>query len=170
MIIDLIAMENSPHRFAAAISPAEIDLEIEGASLKNDARIEAVITRHIAQADVEGEIIAGVELECSRCLQPVERTLKFPFRASFVAPEHYSEAKEVELRADDLEIAVLGDNRVNVAELVREQILLNLPVKVYCADDCKGLCPQCGANRNLIDCKCGEKDIDPRWAALKNLK
>jgi uncharacterized protein len=69
-----------------------------------------------------------------------------------------------------LEIAILESNNIDVAELVREQILLNLPEQVFCAEDCKGLCPQCGANRNLIDCKCEEKEIDPRWAALKNLK
>jgi uncharacterized protein len=170
MIIDLIAMESSPYRFAATIAPAEIELESEGAMLTSDARIEAVVTRHIAQADVDGEINADVELECSRCLQPVAQTLNFQFRASFVAPENYSEAKETELRADDLEIAILESNDIDVAELVREQILLNLPAQVYCAEDCKGLCPQCGANRNLIDCKCEEKEIDPRWAALKGLK
>jgi uncharacterized protein len=170
MIIDLIAMESSPYRFAATIAPAKIDLESEGAALKSSARIEADVTRHIAQADIEGEINADVELECSRCLQPVARNLKFSFRASFVAPENYSEAKETELRADDLEIAILESNTIDIAELIREQILLNLPAQVYCAEDCKGLCPQCGANRNLIDCKCEEKEIDPRWAALKNLK
>ncbi|HEX8637491.1 MAG TPA: DUF177 domain-containing protein, partial [Pyrinomonadaceae bacterium] len=68
------------------------------------------------------------------------------------------------------DIAVLDNNKIDVAEIVREQILLNLPEPVYCRDDCKGLCPQCGANRNLIDCKCEEKEIDPRWAALKGLK
>lgn len=170
MIVDLIAMENSPHRLAATIAPAEIDLQSEGASLKSDARVDAVVTRRIAQADVEGEIAANVELECSRCLLPVEKSLKFSFRAAYVAPEHYTEAKEIELRGDDLEIAVLGDNKINVAELVREQILLNLPAQIYCSDDCRGLCPQCGANRNLVDCKCEGKEVDPRWAALRNLK
>jgi uncharacterized protein len=170
MIIDLIAMENSPHRFAATISPAEIDLESGDVALKNEVRVEGSVTRHIAQADVEGEIEAVVGLECSRCLLPVERNLKFPFSVGFVAPEHYSEAKELELRADDLDIAVLDDNKIDVAEIVREQILLNLPEPIYCREDCRGLCPQCGANRNLIDCKCEEKEFDPRWAALKGLK
>jgi uncharacterized protein len=53
---------------------------------------------------------------------------------------------------------------------VREQILLNLPEQVFCKEDCKGLCQKCGANRNLIDCKCDSDETDPRWAALKNLK
>lgn len=170
MIIDLIAMENSPHRFAAAVAPAEIDLESEGVVLKNAARIEAVVTRHIAQADVEGKISVEAELECSRCLLSVGKNLEFSFSIGFVAPEHYSAAKELQLRADDLEIAVLDDNKIVVAELVREQILLNLPEQIYCRENCQGLCPQCGENRNLIDCKCEEKEIDPRWAALKDLK
>ena len=48
-------------------------------------------------------------------------------------------------------------------------LLLNLPEQVLCKEDCKGLCPECGTNLNLKDCDCGDKDIDPRWAALKNL-
>jgi uncharacterized protein len=57
-----------------------------------------------------------------------------------------------------------------LTELVREQILLAVPEQVFCREDCKGLCLKCSANRNLIDCNCEEKEIDPRWAALKNLK
>lgn len=170
MIIDLIAMENSPHRFATTVAPENIELESEGVKLKSAARIEAAVTRHIAQADVKGEIAAEVEMECSRCLLPIEKTLKFSFSVGFVAPENYSEAKETELRADDLEIAILDDNKIRVAELVREQILLNLPAQIYCREDCRGLCAQCGANRNLIDCQCEEKEVDPRWSALKGLK
>ncbi|MGH7783338.1 MAG: DUF177 domain-containing protein, partial [Candidatus Binatia bacterium] len=54
-------------------------------------------------------------------------------------------------------------------EVVREQILLDLPDQVFCTENCRGLCPKCGANRNLIDCKCEEDNVDPRWAALNNL-
>ena len=55
-------------------------------------------------------------------------------------------------------------------EVVREQILLAMPEQVFCWEDCKGLCPKCGTNLNLIDCKCADDEVDPRWAALKSLK
>jgi uncharacterized protein len=68
-----------------------------------------------------------------------------------------------------LDVAVYEGDKIDLGELVREQIILNQPEQVFCREDCKGLCEKCGANRNLIDCKCEEKEIDPRWAALKNL-
>jgi len=65
---------------------------------------------------------------------------------------------------------VFEGDELDLTELVREQILLNLPEQTFCNPDCKGLCPKCGQNRNLIDCNCEENETDPRWAALKNLK
>jgi uncharacterized protein len=59
---------------------------------------------------------------------------------------------------------------LDLTELAREQILLNLPSQVFCREDCQGLCQKCGANLNLIDCSCEESEVDPRWAALRNLK
>jgi uncharacterized protein len=76
---------------------------------------------------------------------------------------------DLEVEEADLDEQLVEGDEVDLTEIIREQILLNLPEQVLCKEDCKGLCPQCGANRNLIDCDCGEDEIDPRWAALKNL-
>ncbi len=170
MIIDLITLEKSPHSFDFTLASGEIDLESESVKLKDDVRIEGRLTNHIAQTDIEGEIIAAVELDCTRCLQKIERTLEFPFEAAFVTEENYTEAKEAELNAADLDVSIFDGTRIDMTELIREQIILNLPAQIFCSADCKGLCAKCGANRNLINCNCEEKEIDPRWAALKNLK
>ena len=76
---------------------------------------------------------------------------------------------EREVSVEELDTAVLEGYDLDLKEVVREQILLALPEQAFCREDCKGLCEKCGANRNLIDCKCTESDIDPRWSALKNL-
>jgi len=170
MIIDLITSGSSPFAFTVAFAPEEIDLEGENAELKSPVKVEGTLTKRIAQADLEGGISTDIIIECSRCLQPVEKSLNVPFDVSYVAPEHYSQAKEIELREDDLEVALFDGQNIDIKELVREQILLNLPTQEFCSDDCKGLCPKCGANRNLIDCNCEEKEVDPRWSALRNLK
>ena len=170
MIIDLVTLRSSPYAFKASFTPEEINLESENAELKSPANIEGTLSKRIVQADVDGEISAVVNIECSRCLQMVENNLNFPFHVSYIAPENLSEAKETELRDADLEIAPFDGQHIDIGELVREQIFLNLPTQVFCSEDCKGLCPKCGANRNLITCNCEEKEIDPRWAALKNLK
>jgi len=170
MIIDLITLEKSPYEFDFQLVPDQIDLESEDAVLKAPARVRGKLTKHIAQTDVEGMIEAELELECSRCLQKIDKKFEIPFHAAFVTPEHFTEAKEAELNADDLDVSILEGNEINMSELVREQILLNLPEQVFCKEDCKGLCEKCGANRNLINCNCLEEEIDPRWQGLRELK
>lgn len=170
MIIDLITLGSSPFAFAVLFAPDEIDLEAGDAELKSPVKIEGTLTKRIAQADIEGEISAAVVMECSRCLQTVEKFLNFPLNVGYVAPENYSAAKEVEVRTGDLEVALFDGQNIDIKELAREQILLNLPIQVFCSEDCKGLCPKCGANRNLINCNCEEKEVDPRWQSLRELK
>lgn len=170
MIIDLITLEKSPLHFSFSLAPDEIDLGEEAVKLKNTVKVEGDLTKRIVQTDVEGEISAEAEIECTRCLLATDAPLKISFSVSYVAPENYTAEREAEIREDDLQVAVLDDDKIDLTELVREQILLNLPEPFYCREDCKGLCQKCGANRNLIDCNCEEKEVDPRWAALKNLK
>ncbi len=170
MIVDLTTLKNSETSFDFTLAPEDVGLENEPASLINEVRAQVSLKKGIVQTDVEGKIFAKAVIDCSRCLQDVESDLDISFTAVFIAPEHYTEAKEAELETDDLEVSIIDDSKIDLIELVREQILLNLPLQVFCQQDCQGLCPKCGANRNLIDCKCKENEIDPRWASLKNLK
>lgn len=170
MIIDLIKLEKSPFEFNFTLAPAEIDLESEIAKLKDKTLIRGILTKQIAETDVSGNISADIEIECTRCLTPVEKSLEIPFRAVFIAPEHYLEDKETELGADDLDVSIVENDEINLTEIVREQILLNLPEQVFCREDCKGLCPVCGINKNTQSCDCEEKEIDPRWQGLRELK
>jgi uncharacterized protein len=170
MIVDVTTLKDAQTAFSFTISPEAIDLEDETLKLKESVRVEGNLKKGIAQTNVRGEISGMVEAECSRCLQAVEIPLNFPFDAVFVTTENYTQEKEVALRADDLEVSVFEGDKIDLTELAREQILLNLPAKVFCREDCQGLCQKCGANLNLIDCNCEEIETDPRWSALKNLK
>jgi uncharacterized protein len=170
MIIDLTTIKDAQTSFDVSIDPAQINLESETANVVNVARVRGKIKKGIVQTDVAGEIHTVVEIECSRCLQPTERSLDTPFSAAFVTAENYTQEKEAEINLDNLEVSIYGGDKIDLTELVREQILLNLPEQIFCRDDCRGFCQKCGANRNLIDCNCEEKEIDPRWSALKNLK
>ncbi len=169
MIVDLITIKDASGTFDFQIEPAEIDLESETAKVSEAVRVRGKIKKGIAQADVIGEIATTVTVECTRCLQPVEKPLIFPFNAAFVTQEFYTREKEAEVNLDDLEVSIYEGDKIDLNELAREQILLNLPEQVFCREDCLGLCEKCSANRNLIDCKCEKKEIDPRWAALRNL-
>ncbi|MGI9036042.1 MAG: YceD family protein [Pyrinomonadaceae bacterium] len=170
MIIDLINLKDATAAFDFLIEPDAVDLEAENVKLKNPVRVTGKVSRGIAQTNVAGKIFAEAEIECARCLQATEQNLEIPFKAAFVTPENYTQAKEAEIGTEDLDVSIFKGDKIDLNELVREQILLNLPEQIFCRADCRGLCEKCGANRNLINCNCIEKEVDPRWSALKNLK
>ena len=70
---------------------------------------------------------------------------------------------------DETEIGYYEKSGLPLEDVVREQVLLTLPGRALCREDCKGLCPHCGADRNAGDCGCGETAVDPRWHALAGI-
>lgn len=170
MNIDLFGLQEPALDFDFEISPAEINLNEETARLEQPVKIAGTLRKKIAQVDIEGQISGEIEIDCTRCLAGVKTALDFPFRAVYVTPENYTQDAEAELRAEDLEVAVFDGHQIDLTELAREQVLLNLPTRFLCREDCRGLCPKCGANQNTVNCNCAEKEIDPRWSALKELK
>ncbi len=87
----------------------------------------------------------------------------------FYRPPPAIEADELKIDEGEAEIGFYEGLGLELADVIKEQILLALPVKRVCREDCKGICPVCGANRNEVACDCHEKPADDRWAALKNL-
>ena len=169
-VIDLAELGNSPKRVEVRIPVGEIVLDAENVRLVDEVAFRADVARNEAGVSLKGTIGLKVELDCTRCLNAVPHTTDISFDVNYVSPEQFAAEKEHEIQAVDLETDVLEGDRIDVREIVREQILLDLPEQVFCKPDCKGLCPICGADRNLINCSCEEAEIDPRWAALKNLK
>ena len=170
MIVDLVEIEGSPRPFDFSISADELDLENANFRLRGDVQATGEVVKRAAQIDLKGSVKAPAEIDCTRCLEPVLQDLAIDFAVSFVTPENFASDKEREVAAEDLDLDVIDSDRIDLKDLVREQILLNLPEQVFCTPDCKGLCLKCGSNRNLIDCKCDLDETDPRWAALKNLR
>ena len=117
---------------------------------------------------VRGSLQTSVELRCDRCLGPVPVPVNVDFVANFVrATDPAAEAKE--LQDEDLEFSVYDGDSVDLDEIVREQILLALPARQLCREDCEGLCAACGKNLNAESCDCARHETDPRWAALADL-
>ena len=157
--------------FAHTYRPEEVELDEEGARLVSDAAVEGSATRKGGQVRLRGTIQTEVELLCDRCLAPERAPLAVEFDTSFVPQEVEAvKAENVELQAEDLILASYEGDAVDLDELVREQVLLALPSRHLCGEDCKGLCQQCGANLNEKDCSCEQGEADPRWAALADLK
>lgn len=117
---------------------------------------------------VRGRLAARVPQQCGRCLEPYTATVEPEIDARFV-PSPRRRGEEVELGADDLETDVYDNGVVDLNTLLETETTLLLPMKPLCRDDCRGLCPVCGGNRNLTACRCEVRVLDPRWAPLKLL-
>ncbi len=168
--VDKIAKAGS--EFVHTYAPEELVLDDEAARLTSAPEIRARIKRHGERIDLRGHISARAEVNCDRCLKTVNIPVETDFDAAYVPARMNTVVdKEAELNDADLDVAVFDGETIDVDELVREQILLALPLHALCAEDCNGLCPTCGANKNLdAACDCEQKEIDPRWAALKGLR
>ena len=113
---------------------------------------------------------------CSRCVGPVKLEIDEKLRVTFMPPGEMPEEEGAEtaeegpeVRAEDLDVFPYDGEKIDLEPLFREQFVLAVPYAPLCREDCKGLCPQCGIDRNTGTCNC-EKPIDPRLAALKGLK
>ena len=170
MIIDLSSVRAEPKTIKQTFDVSEIDLEGEDVELTAPVEVVAELSKVERKTTLTGTITTAISRECTRCLEPVRGGLKFEFETSFLDAEEVDAKAEVEVSPEDLDVSLVEDGKVSLADIVREQILLALPIQTFCRQDCRGLCQKCGANLNLIDCKCPGEDVDPRWAALKNLK
>jgi uncharacterized protein len=117
----------------------------------------------------EGNLSATLRAVCARCTEgfPVETERQFRF---VLVPRAVGDMAESDLHADDLEFSEYQGDQVDLSPFIREQLLLALPTRPICRDDCRGLCPRCGANLNDEGCACPASTPDPRFAILNSVK
>lgn len=146
-------------------------LDEEHVRLAGETSVSARAGRKGEEVRLAGEIMARVEAACDLCARPFEVPLELKFETAFTSSESERRRSEnVELQGDDLVTSVYEGGEIDFDEVVREQILLGLPTRLRCREDCKGLCPVCGADLNEAECGCQKQEIDPRWAGLASLK
>jgi len=111
-----------------------------------------------------------VKWVCARCLDSFVSPMKAEYTTTLRPKPDRPLAQEVELTREDLETEFYEGEEIDLTNLLQDQVLLTIPPKVLCKEDCRGLCPKCGKNLNREVCQCAEKDLDPRWAALKSFR
>jgi len=119
---------------------------------------------------LNGALDTVIHLSCSRCLETAVLPVSTPFRYTLVPATPEESREEIELSEEDLEYGYYEGEIVDCDPLIYEQIVLQIPIKVLCKEDCRGLCPDCGANLNLGACNCPSGRIDERLTVLKKLK
>jgi uncharacterized protein len=118
---------------------------------------------------VSGDFEATVRHACGRCLEPLVTQIA-PAVDLLLVPQPSGRQGEIELGRDDLETDFYQGDVLDVGGLLRSETDLTLPMKPLCRPDCRGLCPVCGGNRNVTECRCETRGPDPRLAPLEALK
>lgn len=132
------------------------------------ASVEVALTKTGNRYLLEGTVHAVIGAECARCLARFDHGLETSFEV--VLQRGGGSAVPGEVDEDDFVVLGEGEEyRYDVFPHVREAIVLELPIRLLCREDCAGICPRCGANLNDGPCGCGEGGGDPRWGDLKKL-
>ncbi|MGO9433305.1 MAG: YceD family protein [Terracidiphilus sp.] len=171
-------LEKEPIEFDLQLKPGSIDFGIEATQdgpLAASGRAE-VIHEHrgpkdiVADIRLRGQYSGEFQLPCARCVEPVKVPLAGDYDLIFRPVGADADAPERSITAPETEIGYYQEDSLLLEDVLREQVLLSLPVRTLCKADCKGLCPRCGTNRNLEACTCEEGSSDPRWEALAGLR
>jgi uncharacterized protein len=131
--------------------------------------VQCQITKASSTIFIKGNLSVLLGICCSRCLEEAELSADGDFYYTLI-PSRPETREEVELEAQELEISYYQGDFIDLTPIICEQIILQIPIKPLCSEECKGLCPQCGTNLNVTSCNCHLEFVDPRLAVLKNIK
>ena len=173
MLFSVRDLELKPIRFDQTYAAGEIDFLEEGLTQVGplSAKGEAELQESVGEIEVRGELHMRLASECDRCLERAEFGIDRQFDLCYQPTETLETGVEVALKTGDTELGFFEGEGVVLEEILREQVLLALPVQRLCREDCKGLCPACGANWNQGACACAPKPDQPvpdktgNWAA-----
>ena len=169
MRIELENLEGGKGDFAHVYQPDDLNPVDERIRLTQPATVSGKVRLAGNEVFVNGHVETRAQVECDRCLQSVETPVNTDFALEYMTGSEYESGGTAELTEAEMSVSVFDGEAIDVDEIVKEQIVLTVPTRMLCREDCKGICPECGADRNRGDCNCTTNDIDPRWAALKNL-
>ncbi len=145
--------------------PGEADLDDSGLEFVSPIELSLRVVRQGETFWVEAVVRASVVLECARCLRRYTEHLESEFRIMVQRGGSRPEGEEEE----DVKVVAQDAEYVDITQEVHDFVLLSVPMKPLCSEDCKGLCPVCGADLNEIECGCRRERIDPRWEALTKI-
>ena len=159
--INISKLSDGEHRYSLSTEPADIGLDER---FNRTVLVEAVIDRSNRQLVLQAEVQSGGVFLCDRCLEEFQKDVASGYSILYVQGEEPPAGQE-----EDHEVQYLpaDANMIDLGEDVRQFLTLSLPLKVLCRENCAGLCPVCGGNRNTTRCSCTVEETDPRWATLK---
>lgn len=170
MRIELEQVRLKPYRWSEVrtIPAAQLD-ESEVVAL-GDVAWQGEIRYEAPGFRLSGSVSYDLTVECTRCLAPVEVPVESEIDLRLFVGEADVAPGEHELEEEDLRVVFLDDEVLDLDALLLEQLELEVPMRAVCRQDCRGLCPVCGADRNEVECGCESREVDPRWAELMKFR
>lgn len=171
MFLSLNKLERGKVAFRQTYQPGTISFHDKQLRQVGVLEAEGVAELSLAlrEITVRGRLVACMETDCDRCLEPVSFPIDSTFQLSYLPAFALGDGEEVQVEEADTEAGFYEGDGIDLADVLREQILLALPMQRLCQEGCLGICPVCGQNRNRVACGCREKLPDDRWAKLRDL-
>ena len=165
--IDLRRIQEGTHPLVLDGNGGSLTVDAETGRVLSGFRFEGEISSERKDHRVRGSLTGTLETACDRCLTRIDREVRAELDVRVVVgDEPVRDAGE----SSDVVIHVASETTVlDLADSLRAAVLLEVPIKNLCRDDCRGICPRCGVNRNRESCDCQDKPADPRWDALKGV-
>ena len=178
MFLDIKELELHPIDFKEEFQPGVIDL---GSDIRQKTALQAngraeLVEEHqgkhkiIQDIRLRGRVTGRLDLACARCLEPVAQDVKREFELLYRPLGADAGRDELSVTDAEAEIGYYEGDGLLLEDVLREQVLLAVPLKVICRDNCKGFCPRCGKNLNQEPCSCTAPIEDPRWEGLKEIR
>ena len=178
MRFTIMELEREAIDFDESLAPGSIDFieDVRQAGVLHTAGHVDLIREHRGPRDIvediriRGSLDTHMEVACARCLEPVEQPVEASFDLIFRPQDADPGGSDRAITTSETEIGYYEGDGLLLEDVLREQILLALPARILCREDCKGLCPECGRNRNQDPCDCAPAATDPRWSSLETIR
>jgi uncharacterized protein len=173
MFLSVKELELRKIRFDETFAPGQIDFtgeDLEQGSALHVTGTAEYVEESEGQFRVKGSYSVEMLAQCDRCLGRARFPLNTGFDLYYRPASDIAREEEVEIDSGEAEIGFYEGGGMELEDILREQILLALPMQKVCSESCKGICPICGKNRNETVCDCHVQKIDDRWGALRNLE
>ena len=173
MFLSVKEMELQKVRFDETYEPGQIDFtgeDIVQASPLAAKGTAELLAHSDGQMRIQGKIKVEMTSQCDRCLGGARFALDSGFDLFYRPSSQLPDEDEVAIDEGEAQIGFYEDGGMELEDILREQILLALPMQRVCSDVCKGICPACGKNRNETECDCKLETHDDRWGALRKLE
>lgn len=170
MLITLRELELHRISVSKSYPPGELDFHETSFHQLGPLKVDAVAELVEKEIRISGHVSARLEASCDRCLGRVEFPVESDFDLAYRPMAEIAREEEVEVPGDELKVGFYSGEGLALRDVVNEQVILTLPMKVICRPDCLGLCPRCGANRNIEHCGCSSEREDSPFTFLKKIK